>query len=301
MANVESEQYKKYTKPAELDKAISTLKGLVEGITSDGVFDEKETHELCNWISLHEDLRNRHPFSELFTIMDSAMADGVMDNDERENLLWFCQRVAGRGEYYDDITATIQYLCGIAHGMLSDGELTDKEIYSLKEWLDNTEFLQGTYPFDELTSILTSILADHRIEEEERNTLKAFLGELVEFKESYNLSEEYFKSLREKYTVQGVCALCPDITFKDRRFVFTGDSYRASRDELFELIKEQGGIPVTSVSGKTDYLIVGNAGNPCWAFSCYGRKIEKAMQLRKQGAKIQIVNETDFWDAIYDT
>ena len=66
------------------------------------------------------------------------------------------------------------------------------------------------------------------------------------------------------------------------------------------MIEELGGKVKTAVSKKTDYLIVGNAGNPCWAFSCYGRKIEAAMLLRREGAKVQIVNETDFWDAIED-
>ena len=56
----------------------------------------------------------------------------------------------------------------------------------------------------------------------------------------------------------------------------------------------------SGVSPKTDYLIVGNAGNPCWAFACYGRKIEDAIRLRKDGAKVVIVNETDFWDAVED-
>ena len=55
-----------------------------------------------------------------------------------------------------------------------------------------------------------------------------------------------------------------------------------------------------SVSTKTDYLVVGNAGNPCWAYACYGRKIEAAMNLRKEGGKVIIVNETDFWDVIDD-
>ena len=41
-------------------------------------------------------------------------------------------------------------------------------------------------------------------------------------------------------------------------------------------------------------------GPPCWAYSCYGRKIEEAMELRKSGAHVQIVNETDFWDAVWD-
>lgn len=37
-------------------------------------------------------------------------------------------------------------------------------------------------------------------------------------------------------------------------------------------------------------------GNPCWAYACYGRKIEKAMELRKKGAQILIVHEADFLD-----
>lgn len=36
---------------------------------------------------------------------------------------------------------------------------------------------------------------------------------------------------------------------------------------------------------------------PCWAFSCYGRKVEEAMNMRKQGYKISIVKEIDFIDA----
>ena len=46
--------------------------------------------------------------------------------------------------------------------------------------------------------------------------------------------------------------------------------------------------------------MVGNSGNPCWAYACYGRKIEEAVTLRKAGAKVVIVNETDFWDAVDD-
>ena len=69
---------------------------------------------------------------------------------------------------------------------------------------------------------------------------------------------------------------------------------------MADAVRAFGGIARSTVSAKTDYLIVGNAGNPCWAYACYGRKIEEAMQLRKDGAKVIIVNETDFWDAVDD-
>ena len=66
------------------------------------------------------------------------------------------------------------------------------------------------------------------------------------------------------------------------------------------MIASLGGTLRSSVFAKTDYLIVGNSGNPCWAYACYGRKIEEAVTLRRAGAKTIIVNETDFWDAVDD-
>ena len=54
----------------------------------------------------------------------------------------------------------------------------------------------------------------------------------------------------------------------------------------------------SNVTLKTDYLIVCDEGNPHWAFCCYGRKVEKAYQLRREGHRVSIVHESDFWDAL---
>jgi hypothetical protein len=59
-----------------------------------------------------------------------------------------------------------------------------------------------------------------------------------------------------------------------------------------------GGIPLDSVTEDTDYLIVGDNGNLAWAFSCYGRKVERAVELRKKGHRIAIIHEFDFCDVI---
>lgn len=298
------DDYRVFTTPAELDKAVHTLQGMITGVVADQVLNQKEALELSNWCSIHAHLRDRHPFNEILPIVEGALEDGKIDSEEREDILWLCGRITFKkfktSEYYDDISAAIQFLNGFAHGIMADGVLRDVEISALRQWLHNADFLQGTYPFDEMNSLVTSVLRDGKIDDDERNMLIAFLGTLIDFKSSWNLSEADFQKLREKYSVSGICALCPEISFSGRKFVFTGDSYKATREELQSLVKELGGITASSVSSKTDYLIVGNAGNDCWAYSCYGRKIEKAMQLRKEGAKVQIINETDFWDAVLD-
>ena len=73
-----------------------------------------------------------------------------------------------------------------------------------------------------------------------------------------------------------------------------------SRESLKNKIEQLGGIPTDSLTKKTDYLIVGDNGNPAWAFSCYGRKVEKAINLRKEGHTIMLVHEFDFYDVLND-
>lgn len=186
------------------------------------------------------------------------------------------------------------------HGIMADGELSDSEITTLYAWIKANDFLTGTYPFDEINSLLSVILEDKKITDDERKQLMAFFSNIIDFSASANLSEEDFVQLREKYSVSGICAVCPEIVFKGKTFCFTGESYRAKRSEMAEAVRTLGGIAKSSVNRKTDYLVVGNAGNPCWAYACYGRKIEEAVQLRKEGAPVVIVNETDFWDALDD-
>ncbi|MDD6880417.1 MAG: BRCT domain-containing protein, partial [Firmicutes bacterium] len=203
--------------------------------------------------------------------------------------------------YYNAVTSSIQFLTGMIHGVMADGELGDKEISAIESWINANDFLAGTYPYDEINSLLNTILADKKIEDTERETLLAFFSNLVEFKDSLNLQEQNFVDLRKKYSVDGICAICPEIKIDGHTFCFTGESHRATRKEIADIITQLGGVCRSSVSKKTDYLIVGNGGNPCWAYACYGRKIEEAVNLRKAGAHIIIVNETDFWDVVDDT
>lgn len=293
-------EYRVFTTPAELHKAINTLRGLVAGISSNEGVSSKEMDELVHWCSIHANLRNRHPFSELLPTIERSMKDGKIDAEEQQDILWLCNNFVDESKYYDITTSSIQFLNGLIHGVMADGQLNDGEITSLRLWLDSNDFLQGTYPFDEFYSMIHSIMQDKVITEDERSSLMAFMSCVIDFKDSANLIEADYTELRKKYSVSGICTLNPDIQFNGHTFCFTGESYRFTRSEIKDEVERLGGTFRTAVSKKLDYLVVGNAGNPCWAYSCYGRKIEEAMELRKSGAHVQIVNETDFWDAVWD-
>lgn len=300
MATKSLEEYRQFTTRAELDKAINMLRGIIMGINSGEAANEKEIAELTNWCSLHENLRTQHPFSELLPKVDTVLEDGEIDEDEREDLLWLCENFTGEGEYYDLISSKIQFLHGLVHGIMADGRLTNQEIRALQDWLLDQEDLKGTYPFDEIDALLTEILADQFITEDERASLMAFLSNFIEFKDSHNLVEADYEKLRRRYTISGICAADPEIKIAGRTFCFTGESATSSREDFADIVNSLGGVFRTGVSRKTDYLVVGSLGNPCWAFSCYGRKVEAAMEIRRNGGKVQIIKEADFWDAVHD-
>lgn len=99
-------------------------------------------------------------------------------------------------------------------------------------------------------------------------------------------------------TVRGICAVDPHIQFQERLFCFTGKSERATRVDISDLVVGRGGKFKDNVVLETDYLIVGADGNPCWAYACYGRKIEQAIKHRKNGHQMLLVHEHDFWDFV---
>ena len=296
----EIKDYRIFTKKSEMDKAISTLCGLMHGIQIDEKINEHEMAELLNWCNVSSSFVSYSPFREIVTMIQNAASDGVITQEEYYDIMWVTDRAMDDNLYYDICTKGIQYLQGILYGLMADNQINDTEIQKLSDALTDLEYLKGTYPYDELENVLTNILQDGIVTEEEREYLTAFCAEFVDTTASLNIHKPDIDALKAKYNIGGLCALCPDIEFKDKIFCFTGASTRHTRNEIAGIITQLGGIFKNSVTKKTDYLIVGDDGNPCWAYSCYGRKVEQALSLRKEGQKIVLVHENDFWDAVAD-
>lgn len=295
--HLEVEEYRGFCGKAEMQKSINSLIGILEGITIDEIVDELEFQELKHWYEINRFLVDRKPFSEILPAIDNALADKILTIEETQDLLWLCQQVTS-GSYYDLTTCSIQQLHGIMYGIMSNSKVTDQEISGLMEWLADHSDLQGTYPFDEVFSLIATIIADGIITENERNVLKGFFAEFIDATSSLNLSQVELDRLREHCTVDGICAKDPIVSIPNHAFSFTGKSSVAKRDDIEKLVTQYGGVFVGSPSKKVNYLVVGAEGTPCWAFACYGRKIQKAISLRKEGYPIVILNEHDFWAAL---
>lgn len=295
---MDSQTLKIFTAKAQTDKAISSLKGILLGINLDGVVHEKEIEELRKWVISYNELIIRNPFNEFMTIIENTISNKIPPKETIEDLYWLCQKYENGNYYYNTVTSDLQILQGICHGIMADGIINEQEIRDLNKWLNDNEHLNSYYPYDEIRSMILSILSDNKIEEEEIIVLKAY------FKQFVDLKDEKTKQLIENETsdiqISGLCSSNPQVVFKDKTFCITGILKRGNREDLQKDIIKLGGIPTESINKKTDYLIIGDNGNPAWAFACYGRKVEKALSLRKEGHSIMLIHEFDFSDLIDD-
>ena len=288
--------YFKFTSKARLNKSVNALIGIIEGITIDGHINSLEIDYLKLWLTEHEEVRKQHPFNELVPVVAAAVADGVLTEDERADILWLCERLRST-EYYDRITADLQRLHAIMGGIVADTRISVEELRALSDWMAEHEHLKTCWPFDEVGSLITGVLADKQIDEKEHAMLHAFFAEFTALLDGRTIIRA---PLSEGQEIVGLCAVDPEISFLDKGFCFTGASSRFTRAEFEQVVEKLGGSAHSSPSKKVHYLVIGAEGNPCWAFACYGRKVEKAIELRKAGSRVVIVHELDFHDALAD-
>lgn len=295
--NEDNEEYFRFTWPQRLDKAIHTLEGLLVGLSADGKVNQQELAVLTRWMTEHSQYSDRHPFNEILARLYDALTDGIFDAEERADVLWLCNKFSTDNTFFDFATADMQRLQGMLGGIAIDGKITVEELTHLEKWLQEHEHLRKIYPYDELESLLLHVLKDGVIDDEEHAALMRFFTEFLSHAGHRAVGNV---TPAEAMIISGCCAVCPEIVFEGSRFCFTGRSERCSRKQLAEIIVKAGGLFSDSVTQQVSYLIVGCEGNECWAYSCYGRKVEKAIEYRKKGLPLLIVHENDFWDAVED-
>lgn len=189
-------------------------------------------------------------------------------------------------EYINQMNRGLGALLGIATGMLCDKQLADTEIHFLKDWLENNSAISTAWPGDVLYERVKAVLADGVITEEERSHLVRSLQQLIG-----GTIEELAAT---SHVTQLLPYETPEISFRGSIFCLTGDFLFAPRKTCEEIIVGYGGAVKSSVSKRIHFLVVGGLGSDEWKHGSFGTKIEKAMELKRDGVQLAIIHE-DHW------
>jgi NAD-dependent DNA ligase len=177
----------------------------------------------------------------------------------------------------------VNELIGLAHGLIADGVINQAEAQYLFKWIAANRALSDNSVVALLYSRVESILADGELNSEEAADL---LDALTRFSSGdFELGETL------KATSLPLCDPAPTIAFEGTTFCFTGTFAFGTRKECEDAVTKRGGL-AGSLTHKTRFLIIGAYATDSWAHSAYGRKIEKAVEMRSRKIPISIVGET---------
>lgn len=284
-----------FMRKARLEKAIHSLMGVLEGVALDGVLNPDEVSFLRMWTREHLEFADLHPINEILPPLMHALEDGVVDNEEQQDLLWLCRRLSGCS-FYDEITVDLQRFHGVLAGVIADTVISKAELEALRDWMEDHPHLLCRWPFDEVGSLIHDVLLDGVVTPAEHKTLLSFFANFLAIGDDVTITSPY--AAYPNIGLAGVCAVAPDIQLQGRTFCLTGSFTRHKKAEIGMLIERRQGGWTDSLSKSIHYLVVGGKGNPNWAYACYGRKVERAMEYRQAGGTILIVHEVDLLDAL---
>jgi hypothetical protein len=287
--NINNSSYINFCTPQRIQKDFNNIIGIIEGVLADEVLQKEEIDAITKWILSTKIYENQNPYKQLTLMLADAIQDGHLSDEEKNDIIWFCKNYLEQNQYYDLITGKIQELHGLLEALSFDSILYDVEIDYLENWLNNHQFLQKTYPFDFICNQVYIIKYENCEESVKLETINKLL-ELGKCFESFKIgSSNSNVDLVEHLNKDIFLSPKTEIEFDGKYVCVTGESKEFKRAVIHKNLESKGANILKSVSGKIDYLIICEHKSSCWAFSTYGRKVEKVIELKNNGTNVEIV------------
>ena len=190
------------------------------------------------------------------------------------------------------IDRQIDELIGIVKGVMADGMVHQGEVEFLLAWLEANRSALDKWPAKAIYPRLKAALADGNMDQEEEREILDLLLSTVGGNTA-PMQGHASNSSSLPYTEPPT-----PIVFDTRLFCFTGKFQSGSRQWCESQVVSRGGVPVSSISKKLHYLVIGEIGSRDWMHSTHGRKIEKAMEYNGEGHSIAILSEQHWFEQL---
>ena len=274
-------------------RQISELLGLCKGLIADGKIVQSEAESLYAWLIDQEEIG--HPLVQTLRVQIGQMLeDGVLDSNESAELMRLVcglidncpneaplRRDGVPTNNLDDYQ--ISALLGLCRGLIADGKIDQNEADVLRMWLKAHKEIIDNPVITAFEGKLQPFLEGKSGNVSNRVHLLKLLSGLIGGK------TEVGECLRT--TTLWLDEPSPEVIFEGRKFCLTGKFSYGKRDQCEDEVRVRGGACQASPGKATDYLVIGSYAEGTWIQSAYGRKIEKAVELRTHGLPIRIISE----------
>jgi len=89
-----------FDKDRIFDRSLDELIGISRGLMADGIINQAEAEFLYSWLKDHMQFTGTFPFNVIFERLDEILSDGIVDNDEKEELFNILKALTGDDKEY---------------------------------------------------------------------------------------------------------------------------------------------------------------------------------------------------------
>lgn len=190
--------------------------------------------------------------------------------------------------WQNHVSKEFDVLKGICQGVLADGIVNEHEAVFLRDWLAANSDVHSIWPFSDIVARVTRIFADGTVTAEERDELKSIMLSITGGTDGES-------PVADTSTALPLDVPPPArIEFLGSEFCVTGKFAFGTRDAVVGAIAAAGGTFNSTPRHATRYLVIGHFASRDWIHTAYGRKIERAVELRTAASGIVIIGE-EYW------
>lgn len=262
------------------NKAASCLMGILNGITADKELKDVEIFFLENWLDNQEEYKG--DILDIYDAIKSILKDKVITEEEKEDLKCLLNDCIEYGPKIFDDDVKINQFIGFLKGISADDKINKIEFDKLQNELKKNKHLMANWPMNIIENRISEILNDNIVSENELEELCELIQDIT----------------GTKFTKYGDAIGCATTLFEDKVNTFndkcvclTGKFISGSRLVMNKKLLDLGAIPKDNVTLQTDILVIGTFSSRDWIHTSTGTKIEKAIQLKKNGHNILITTE----------
>lgn len=274
-----------FNKQRNIEKAVSGMMGILRGLTADTCITQQEALFLDVWLRNQTLLQTDGDLVDIIDLVTDILKDNVVTAAELEDLHALLTDIMSyRDDGYLNSEAKINELIGLITGVAADGHLSDCEIASIVNWMEDHAEVLEEWPVSVVKRRIGQILEDGEITASERIDLLDTINQITGF----SFAET---SIAEGAATEFLEDPISCMVFEERQFCFTGKFVSGGRATQELKVQLRGGIPVKRLSRSVSYLVIGALASRDWRFSSHGRKIEEALRLRQSGVPINVITE----------
>ena len=182
----------------------------------------------------------------------------------------------GRRMIFSDKTIALREIIKTMEGFASAGQITFEEASTLLSLMLSDDELANDQALSSVFSTLQESVMDGFIEAIESKRIVGDISRIIDPAASSN---------------------CRTVAFHGKKFVLTGSFEHGTKDAIKDFIESKGGEVIKSVTKQCDYVVVGGCGSEAYSLGRYGSKVKKAMEWQAKGVPIEIITESQLYDA----